>query len=514
VWQDDRSSTSTPTVFDIYGQRVSSTGDLLDGNFAISTGQDQQQYPAVAYNTNADQYLVMWQDYRNSSTVTPTPISWDIYGQVISSTGELIDPAGTPGPSDPSKNFLIAGEVGAQCYPDVSYSSNTKEYLIVWQEDGDTASRIYGRRLQGSRPRVQIGPPFPIPTYAPNDQKSLAIAYDSCLDEYLVVWQECSTRAGTGWDIYEQRIRGNYPPYIGASRAISNVTGAQISPSVAYNSTAREYLVVWQDARDNPNYSIYGQTVSETGDPLGSNLLISAPTGWNWYPSVAYSSSANEYLVVWQCYTTESCKWAIYGQWISREGELKGGNFRISIQSNNQTLSDVGYSNSANSYLVVWSHEGSIHEGDIYGQLVGPDPTPTMMPTRVPPYVEFNKECYYTTSETATITVVDPSYDGDTINVEVISNVSNDTCIVFIPLREEEANSGVFTCAANGTCLRFSTSICDDDGNTIKVANGVTITAIYYARGRTDTATWYAVAPTPTPACIAITATTTPTATP
>jgi hypothetical protein len=511
VWQDAR----TPTGFDIYGQRVSSTGDLLDNpaspqnertptvNFAISTRQGEQQCPAVAYNTNTDQYLVIWQDYRNSGTVTPTPISWDIYGQVISSTGELIDPTGTPGPIDPSNNFPIVGGEGAQCYPDVSYSSNTREYLVVWQEDGDTAFRIYGRRLRGSRPRGKIGSPFPIPTYTSNDQESPAIAYDSCRDEYLVVWQE--NRTGTGWDIYGQWIPSHCSGSPYKSFAICTVGDGQpcpdnqIRPSVAYNNTAREYLVVWQDARNNPNYSIYGQRVSETGGLLGSDFLISAPTEWNWNSSVACNSSANEYLVVWQGYPTESYKWAIYGQWISREGELKGENFRISINSNDP-LPDVGYSNSAEKYLVVWSHEGNI-----YGQLVGPGPTPTMTPTPVWPFITFDKDVYYTTGDTATITVVDHNCncnvgERETIDVEVKS----DSCPlgICICLTETSDNSGRFT---STTALQFSTDLCEDSSDTIQVADGDKITAKHHADSyiKTDEAFWYEVAPTPTPTCIA-----------
>jgi len=207
--------------------------------------------------------------------------------------------------------------------------------------------------------------------------------------------------------------------------------------------------------------------------------------------------------VVWQGYPTESYKWAIYGQWISREGELKGESFRISIQEYSQELPDVGYSNSAKKYLVVWSHEGNI-----YGQLVGPGPTPTMTPTPMPPFVKFDRERYYTISDTAAITVEDPNRSCDPDEREVIGvKVVSDSCPkgVYIRLKEENADSSVFTCLDNGTCLRFSTNTCYSD--TIKVTNEETI-RVEYERvddlTEIDEATWYEVAPTPTPTCIAI----------
>jgi hypothetical protein len=515
VWQDAR----TPAAFDIYGQRVSGTGNLLDNpttardertptaNFAISTGQDQQQYPAVACNTNADQYLVIWQDSR-PGTATPASTNWSIYGQVVSSTGELIDPMGTPGPIDPSINFPIAEKAEAPCYPRVSYSSSTKEYwkeyLVVWQNLCDTASRIYGQRLWAPRPRPPRGTPFPIPTYTSNEQKSPAIVYNSCRDEYLVVWQEYRTSDGTGWDIYGQRISGNYQgsPYKDDSFAICTIGGDQVSPSVAHNNTAREYLVVWQDA-----YSICGQKVSEAGDLLDSGFCIPLLTEFDTHHSVAYNSSANEYLVVWQRYLS-SDKWEICGRWISGEGELKEETFRISIEPN-EPLPDVGYSNSAETYLVVWSHER-----DIYGQLVGSGPAPTMTPTPEPPYVEFDRERYYTISATAAITVVDPNCnrkpeERETIYVEVKS----DSCSIYVCLTETNDNSGIFT---STTALQFSTDRCEDISDTIQVTDGDKITAIHHADSyyKTDEAIWYAVTPTPTPTCIAITATPTPITTP
>src|SRR5690554_1140112 len=66
-------------------------------------------------------------------------------------------------------------------------------------------------------------------------------------------------------------------------------------PTVAYNSSDNEYLVVWQDEDTSPT-SIFGQFLDADGNILGSSFLIA--NGAN--PAVAYSVDDNGYLVVWE----------------------------------------------------------------------------------------------------------------------------------------------------------------------------------------------------------------------
>jgi len=76
------------------------------------------------------------------------------------------------------------------------------------------------------------------------------------------------------------------------------------SSAVAYNSTDNEYLVVWQDNRRRATrkWDIYGQRVTSDGQRLGSNFRIigkRATLCCAWHPAMTYSPTENEYLVVW-----------------------------------------------------------------------------------------------------------------------------------------------------------------------------------------------------------------------
>jgi hypothetical protein len=81
-------------------------------------------------------------------------------------------------------------------------------------------------------------------------------------------------------------------------------------PAVAWNGTANEYLVVWEDGRNSStrHFDIYGRRVSTAGSPAGGDFRISGPnaTANEGYPAVAWSQTANQYLVVWQDGRTSS----------------------------------------------------------------------------------------------------------------------------------------------------------------------------------------------------------------
>ena len=82
VWPDDRDSATQGR--NVYGRQVSGAG-LLYNDLAISTASGNQAAAAVTYGSGPGNYVVVWQDTRNAGT---TP---DLYGQRVSGTGELVD---------------------------------------------------------------------------------------------------------------------------------------------------------------------------------------------------------------------------------------------------------------------------------------------------------------------------------------------------------------------------------------------------------------------------------------
>jgi hypothetical protein len=133
----------------------------------------------------------------------------------------------------------------------------------------------------------------------------------------------------------------------------------EAQPSIAYNSQDHEYLVVWEagyaDSSDpiNPTYyEIWGRRVSGSGAPLGSAFRIS-PANQGSSPDVAYSSAANEYLVVW------AHDVGIWGQRVSASGALQGSVIGIAGGASGFSFCDqpaVAYGSEADRYLVTFRY--------------------------------------------------------------------------------------------------------------------------------------------------------------
>jgi hypothetical protein len=120
-------------------------------------------------------------------------------------------------------------------------------------------------------------------------------------------------------------------------------------------------------------------------EPLGTDLRLSfmGPNGNPNYDagqaSVAYSSAANEYLVVWQGDDDTSPlvdnEREIFAQRVSAGGARLGGRIRVSDMGPNGTTtysadsSSVAYSAASNQYLIVWRGDDSTDEEyEVFGQ--------------------------------------------------------------------------------------------------------------------------------------------------
>ena len=354
VWEDARRGAAN---LDIYGQIVSSTGELLIGPFPIAVAPNNQTLPFAAYNGTDNQYLVIWDDRRDRATN-----GQDLYGQILSAQGEPI-----------GHNFPIAAGPDDEGRATVVYNAIDQQYLAVWEDSRNLATNgvdIYGQRL--SNDGRLLGEAIPVST-APMPQARPYVAHNSQTNEYLVVFRDDRNMGTpTGRDIYGQRMAAD-GRLLGDNFPVSTAPGAQNFPSVAYNGTDNEYLVVWWEDRNaaTSGDDIYGQRLSSTGVPLGGDLAIATAPRAQGDPSVTYNPVANEYLVVWEDgrdFTTSSPD--IYGQRIAKG--LVGGNFPITRAPRGQAQAFVTCNPTGGQYLVVWqdSRNTGASGTDLYGRIM------------------------------------------------------------------------------------------------------------------------------------------------
>ncbi|RLC73380.1 MAG: hypothetical protein DRJ03_26845 [Chloroflexi bacterium] len=344
VWWDNRGNDT-----DIYGQLFSSSGIPQGDNFVVSGATDEQSYPYVAYNSTDHDYMVVWRDKRGGA-------GYDVYGQVISNTGVL---SGT--------NFAVNTDADDQKPWDLIYDPNANHYLTVWVDAGD--EWVEGQLL--SPAGGLIGTNAFTVTNAGGDRPHTA--YDSERNSYLVVYQQGTTG---NRDIYGQAIAGD-GSLSGAAFPICTDAADQVSPNLEFNSSTHEYLVAWQDYRNDATTGadIYARRIDQDGAAQGSEIVITNATDAQNAPDVAYNSRINQWLVAWEDYRDRNSSGVdIYGQRVLSTGSLAGqGNFSIYDGPNNQGSVALAArpTTTGAEYLAAWEDQRSGDGLEVIGQRIG-----------------------------------------------------------------------------------------------------------------------------------------------
>lgn len=292
VWGDTRNDPSG----DIYGQIVNGDGTLSGGNFAISDASNYQDYPAAAFDTVNNRFLIVWYDNRNAAT-------WaDIYGQFVNSAGQLIPRDGMSG----GDNFVISDAADNQNAPSVAYDGEDKRFLVVWHDwrywnISPYGTDVYGQLVNaadGALLNTASSVNFLITANSTGDQQNPSVAYNTAKKQYLVVWED---GVGTS-DISGQLVSsaGQLVKRDGTTGSdnfvISNAAGVQERPSVEYDSVNNYFLAAWNDYRNGPT-EIYGQKINEAGTLNGTYFGISGP-GYTSALAIAFNSSCANFMVV------------------------------------------------------------------------------------------------------------------------------------------------------------------------------------------------------------------------
>jgi uncharacterized repeat protein (TIGR01451 family) len=278
--------------------------------------------PALACRGASAECLVVWSGNEVTEVVTPTiePV-FEIYGQRVSTSGGVLSATGADdfrisdmGTADTSSAFEAIA-------PSVAWNASASEYLVVWSGDDDTAPlvdgefEIFGQRLDEAG-AAQGTNDFRISDMGGNgnagiDANQPAVTADGASGEYLVVWSGDDTPSEE--EIYGQRLTsagaetGTNDFRLSDMGSDGNNALNAITPGVTHNSATDEYLVVWSgDDSTDDEFEIYGQRVSATGTQTGTNdfrISDMGPTGDITYtamlPAVAYSATSREYLAVW-----------------------------------------------------------------------------------------------------------------------------------------------------------------------------------------------------------------------
>ena len=281
VWYNDR-----PGNDDIRAQRVDGDGTLLGGPFYIAAGSGvERRHPAVAYSSGQQRYLVVYE--HDDGTYSR------VYGRVIGGDGQVL---GVEFP-------LSSGAALKNCFtPAIAYASTAATFLVVWQRTvvASTVSDIEAQlangdgSLSGANFFVQQGS-------NPFSHSAPALAYNRARNEFLVVWERYDGGA-TLTDIYGRLVTGNGQPLLPASIEYARMTVSNTKPAVAALPTASpigHYLVIWELHYAAGDRDIYGRTAAGDGTPHPGFYLSGANVDES-QPAVAGNERRQIYFAVWQ----------------------------------------------------------------------------------------------------------------------------------------------------------------------------------------------------------------------
>jgi hypothetical protein len=217
-----------PSVTDIFGLVIGSSGAPATGIFNITTADELQAFPTVTHNATANQYLVLWADNRNLATT-----SGDVFGQLIEASGALAGP-----------NVPVSTLPFNELAPSVAYAAATDQYLAVWwgQPSGgppitDVFARLLGPDGTPADDAVRV-------SESAAAQPFTHVASNPATHQLLVSWPDDRNAEGSSTDVFAQLIAVR-PPVI---HVVIDIKPGSFPNSINLGSTGAVPVAILSDA--------------------------------------------------------------------------------------------------------------------------------------------------------------------------------------------------------------------------------------------------------------------------
>jgi hypothetical protein len=202
------------------------------------------------------------------------------------------------------------------------------------------------------------------------DNVQPTVVYNPRHDEYLVVW--VTEVDDYTWDIWGQRVRsdGSLPP--DGWFNIDSAAGLKLtSPSIAYNPTLDQYLVVYSCQQSTDDYNIWGRVIDWYGGQHSRLYLETAPLNQA-APDIAYNKQASTYLLAYEN-VQPGGEYFIELRSLSMDGNIIDGRTIASPAGEYRIAPAVVYNPERNNFFLVYSLEYTSGPPQIIGRTVSAD---------------------------------------------------------------------------------------------------------------------------------------------
>ncbi len=256
-------------------------------------------------------------------------------------------------------------------------------FFVAWQDSSEVRRQVAGRAYDANgEPRSGA---FQVEVDASGDfyESGPAISFDERTGEYRAAWTSYSGLDG------HRRVRSRTLSEtgepLGTELTVEGNDGGAGAPALGLSGTTR-WLLAWSSGEPN------GIDVASFAQVFDGELPVTAPLRMNqetfgYYSDVRVATdSLGNSVVVWLASYDRLIQPVVRGQRVSRDGDRIGTEFAVaSADAGFQFLCDVAIDSQGN-FAVAWDQGDSVAGGgsNVYARRFGADGVPLGDPFRVP----------------------------------------------------------------------------------------------------------------------------------
>jgi len=235
-------------------------------------------------------------------------------------------------------------------------------YLVVWEDDRNGDWDIYGARVDQSGNVID---PIAIPiSTAASHQNNPSICFSGA--DYLVVWED--KRNDSLGDIYGARVNQAGVVLDPAGIALATADSTQMDPSLAFGGT--NYLVTWTHVYSPYPYwytgDIYAARVNQNGSVLDTAAIKINTSMYDYSPSVVYDG-VKYFVVFTDFFPAPPGYWAIVGRFVTPTGDTLPATTWVAGAGLSYRTDEPSIAFDGTNYLVVYRFRDG---WDIHGKRV------------------------------------------------------------------------------------------------------------------------------------------------
>ncbi len=339
VWQ----AFDRRTLTNIYGQRVTNQGEMVDSRFPICNTPGGQVLPSVSFETTTGTFWVTWTDFRTGKA--------EVRLQRVSAAGALLG------------NEILVSEGAAEAFG-ARVACRSGSCAVAWAADaGDGTAQVLIRSFAAATGAAS-SPSTPL-SEAGVAASEPDVGWNGDDDRFMVVWRQWN--GGSGWDIWSDHLDGNLQSL--DRKVICAAINNQFGARVAYGQGAKAYLAVWQDGRNNVHWDVVGQRMTRAGALTGANFGIFTGAYDDIAPAVSGHGGTSEFVVAFQRDILGATGFQIYACRVTGAGAV-GSAYVVREAYNWRSGPSIVHRTGSDDYLVTFTENLLATQADIDAQIM------------------------------------------------------------------------------------------------------------------------------------------------